>query len=129
MFDTYVIGEDSVRNVVEDGEVVGFSFGTRIAYYRGLGVSMVEPYQVIVDGQPVPAESLRFSLGDRTWSFAELASDPDARWELTDTARITALVPGGLTPGEHTIQATQPLRISYLPFPSRTTFARTVHIP
>ena len=37
-------------------------------------------------------------------------------------------VPGGLAPGEHTIEATEVLRVSYLPFHSRTTFVRTVTI-
>ncbi|WP_194793313.1 C-glycoside deglycosidase beta subunit domain-containing protein [Raineyella fluvialis] len=130
MFDTYIVGEGSVRNVVEDDQVVGFAFDTRLAYYRGLGVSMVEPYQVRVDGgEPIPTEQLRFGLGGRTWTFDQLAHDGDSRWELTDTATITALVPGGLAPGEHRIEALQPLRISYLPFPSRTAYARTVTIP
>jgi len=117
-------------NVEKDGEVVGFAFGSRISYYRGLGVSMVEPFEIRVDGaDPIPADQLRFGLGDRSWTFEELAVDGDSRWELLDTAVITALVPGGLASGEHDLEVTEPLRISYLPFPSRTTFRRTVTIP
>lgn len=129
MFDNYVIVADSVRNVVDGEQVVGFAFDTRIAYYRGLGVSMVEPFEVSVDGDPVPAEQLRFSLDGRTWTFAELAADGDSRWELTQTATVTALVPGGLPSGEHRLEVVEQLRISYLPFLSRTAFARTVTIP
>ncbi len=129
MFDKYVIGEGSVRNVEVDGQVAGFAFDSRISYYRGLGVSMVEPFEVRVDGGPVvPAEDVHFTIGDRTWTFEELAADGDSRWELLDKAVVTALVPGGLAPGEHTIEATEVLRVSYLPFPSRTTFVRTVTI-
>ena len=58
--DKHIIGENSVRNV-SAGEVVGFMFDSRITYYRGLGVSMVEPFEIRVDGaDPVPAEDLRF---------------------------------------------------------------------
>lgn len=130
MFDTYLIGEGTVHNVVVDGDVIGFAFDTRIAYYRGLGVSMVEPYEVRVDGaEPVPVTDLRFGLGERTWTFAELSRDGDARWELTEVATLTVLLPGGLSAGEHRLDVVQPLRISYLPFPARTAFARAVTIP
>lgn len=128
MFDKYIIGEGSVRNVEENGETIGFSFSTRIPYYRGLGVSMVEPFQVVVDGAAVEPEQLRFTLRDRTWTFDELAQDFESRWELTETAQVTVLVPGGLAPGAHEINVTEVLRISYLPFLARTSYHRTVQI-
>ncbi|HQY98980.1 MAG TPA: DUF6379 domain-containing protein [Propionicimonas sp.] len=65
----------------------------------------------------------------RNWTFAELAVDGETRWELTETATITALVRGGLASGQHRLEVVQPLRISYLPFPSRTSYARTVPTP
>ena len=130
MFDKYIIGEDSIRNVSEGGAVVGFAFDSRISYYRGLGVSMVEPFEIRIDGaEPIPAESILFTLGDRTWTADELAADGDSRWELLDTATITALVAGGLPAGEHKVEITEVLRVSYLPFLSRTTYTRTVDIP
>ncbi len=128
MFDSYIIGEGTVRNVVRDGEVVGFAFDTRITYYRGLGVSMVEPFEVVLDGKAIPAENLRFTLGERTWTFAELAGEFDARWELTEPAVLTVLLPGGLTPGKHELDVTEVLRVSYLPFPARSQFRRTVEV-
>lgn len=128
MFDKYIIGEGTVRNVTEGDRVVGFEFDTRITYYRGLGVSMVEPFEVCVDGEEVPTENLRFRLGDRTWTFDELAADFDTRWELTDTAKLTVLKPGGLTPGEHELDVTECLRVSYLPGPSRTRLVRRVEV-
>ena len=129
MFDSYIVDEASVRNVVEDGRVVGFSFGTRISYYRGLGVSMIEPFEVRIDGgEIVPADQLRFTIGDRTWSWDELEVDYESRWEMRDVATVTVLVPGGLTPGEHSLEVAECLRISYLPFsPSRTTITKTLH--
>ena len=114
MFDKYIIGEDSIRNVSDGGAVVGFAFDSRISYYRGLGVSMVEPFEIRIDGaEPIPAESILFTLGDRTWTADELA----------------ALVAGGLPAGEHKVEVTEVLRVSYLPFLSRTTYTRTVDIP
>jgi hypothetical protein len=126
MFDSYIIGEGTVRNVESDGKVTGFAFDTRITYYRGLGVSMVEPFEVTLDGTAVPASDLRFSIGERTWTFDELAQDFDSRWELTETAVLTIVRPGGLTPGEHELDVTEVLRVSYLPFPARSHCHRTV---
>lgn len=128
MFDKYIIGEGTVRNVESDGEVIGFAFDTRITYYRGLGVSMVEPFEVVLDGTPIPAGDLRFTLGERTWTFDELANDFESRWELADSAVLTVLLPGGLTPGEHQLKVAEVLRVSYLPFPSRSEFQRTVEV-
>jgi len=128
MFDTYIIGEGTIRNGESDGAVTGFAFDTRITYYRGLGLSMVEPFEVVLDGVAIPVENLRFTLGDRTWTFAEMAQEFDARWELTETAVLTVLLPGGLTAGEHELQVTEVLRVSYLPFLSRTQTRRRVAI-
>lgn len=128
MFDTYIIGEGTIRNVESDGAVTGFAFDTRITYYRGLGLSMVEPFEVVLDGVAIPVENLRFTLGDRTWTFAEMAQEFDARWELTETAVLTVLLPGGLAAGEHELQVTEVLRVSYLPFLSRTQTRRRVAI-
>lgn len=130
MFDSYVIDESSVRNVTAGDEVVGFSFDTRISYYRGLGVSMVEPFEVRIDGgEIVPADRLRFTIGDRTWTWDELETDGESRWEMTEPATLTVLVDGGLTSGEHTLEVSECLRISYLPFsPSRTTITKRVTV-
>ena len=129
MFDKHIIGEDSARNVEEDGEVIGFAFDTRIAYYRGLGLSMVEPFEVRVDGgDPVPADRLRFTIDDRTWTFGEMEHDYESRWEMTDTAVVTVLQPGGLPAGRHELDVTEVLRISYLPMLSRTRFVREVEV-
>lgn len=128
MFDSYIIGEGTVRNVTEDGQVTGFAFDTRITYYRGLGVSMVEPFEVLLDGKAIPAADLRFTLHGKTWTFDELAQDFDTRWELTETAVLTVLLPGGLTPGAHDLDVTEVLRVSYLPFPARSQFRRSVEV-
>lgn len=129
MFDKYAIIGDSVRNVKLGGETIGFAFDSRITYYRGLGVSMVEPFEIRVDGgEVIPVEQLRFSLDGHEMTWADMENDADTRWELDQRAVVTALVPGGLPLGEHTIEATECLRVSYLPYPSRTKHTVTVTI-
>jgi hypothetical protein len=127
MFDKFIIDENTVHNIVQDGETVGFSFGTRITYYRGLGVSMVEPFEVRIDGsEPVATESLRFTIGERTWTFAELENDFETRFEILDRGTVTVMIPGGLADGEHQLDVTEVLRVSYMPFPSRSRIVKTV---
>ena len=116
MFDKYMIVEDGFTNVVEDGEVTGFQFGARLPYYRGLGLSMVENLAITVDGEPVPREDIRVTLHGNTYSLDEMETEYEDRWEMGEVGTVTVRRPGGLTPGEHTIELVEYLRISYLPF-------------
>ena len=128
MFDRYMIVEDTVRNIAENGEVVGFTFGARIAYYRGLGLSMVEDLQVTVDGEVMPRSAIRFSVGGSTMTLDELETDYSSRWEFGDVATVTVLKAGGLSPGEHRIEFAEQLRVSYMPFPIGGKDAKTVRV-
>jgi hypothetical protein len=128
MFDRYMICEETARNLTEGGKVTGFQFGARIAYYRGLGLSMVENLTVAVDGQAVPPEQIRFSVGHRSFTLAQMETECEARWEFGDVATVTVLHPGGLTPGEHKLELVEDLRISYMPFPLKGRDAKVVRI-
>jgi hypothetical protein len=128
MFDRYMICEDSVRNLSRAGRAVGFEFGARIAYYRGLGLSMVEGLEVSVDGEKVPAGQLRFTVGGRTFTLAEMETEYEARWEFGEVATVTVLREGGLAPGEHRIGLVEQLRIAYMPFPLQGRDEKAVQI-
>ncbi|MBL8549021.1 MAG: hypothetical protein JNJ73_03475 [Hyphomonadaceae bacterium] len=116
MFDNKMICEDTLENVVERGKAVGFSFLARLPYYRGLGLSMVEDIAVMVDGEAMPRESVRFSVRGRTWTLDQMETEYGDRWNFGEKAKITVLKAGGLKPGKHKIGLAERLRISYLPF-------------
>ena len=124
MFDKYMICEETLRNVVEDERPVGYAFEVRIAYYRSLRLSMVEPFALIVDGERVPEGAMRFSVRDRTFTFAEMAGETTVRWEFGERATLTVLRLGGLPGGDHEIDLTEYLRISYMPTSSVTRFRK-----
>ena len=128
MFDRYMICADTVRNVSEGGKVTGFQFGARIAYYRGLNLCMVQDLAVSVDGEAVPRELIRFSVGSRSYSLAEMETEYVARWEFGAVATVTVLRPGGLSPGEHRIELIEDLRVSYMPFPLQGRDAKVVRL-
>jgi hypothetical protein len=117
MFDPYIIVDDSLRNVRDGDDVIGFAFEARCGYYRRLILSMVEDLAVTVDGVPQPRGAVRLTVAGRTYSLDELSSEFTAAWEFGDPATVTVLSAGGLTVGSHEIGLAERLRISYLPGP------------
>jgi Domain of unknown function (DUF6379) len=115
MFDRYTICEEGFCNAAQDAQIAGFEILIRIAYYRGLRLSMVEGFDVTVDGESYPAEKNLFTTGGRTYTYEEMENEPTGRWEFGEKAVLFVPKPGGLTPGPHTIHVVQHLRISYSP--------------
>ena len=119
MFDKYAIVADSLRNVTSGSGVTGYSVDTRITYYRGLGLSMVD-VALEVDGNAVPAGDITFTVHGNSYPADEMGEVLDDRWGFTEPATLTVRKPGGLAPGEHTVHFTEWLRVSYIPAPSET---------
>ncbi|TWB80319.1 hypothetical protein FBZ87_102743 [Nitrospirillum amazonense] len=129
MFDKYMICEDGFGNVVEGGQVVGFTFLARLPYYRGIGLSMVEDIGVIIDGEPVSRQDVRFSVRGRTWTLDEMETEYTERWNFGEKAAVTVLRPDGLAPGRHRLQLSERIRVSYLPFVPTTRDTKELVIP
>src|SRR6266516_7206205 len=115
MFDQYIVCEDGFR-AREDG-CPGGVVEVRMPYYRGLGLSMVEAVDLVLDGVPVPAERTDFTVHGNTYSLAELPHVLDDRWEMGERARLGFLTDEPLAPGEHEVAVVVRLRISYMPVP------------
>lgn len=115
MYDKYMIVAEAFRNVQKDGVVTGFQLGERLPYYRGVVLSLVGETTLVVDGERIPAEKMTVTVGGKTFPMSELESEPVAKWEFGEVGTITVDKPGGLSPGEHTIELKQHLKISYVP--------------
>ena len=115
MYDKYMIVGEEFRNVESGGTVTGFQLGERLPYYRGVVLSLVGETTLVVDGERVPAESMTVTVGGRTFPMTELENEPVAKWEFGEVGVITVDKPGGLAPGEHTVELKQHLKISYVP--------------
>lgn len=116
MYDKHIILPGSVRNIQEGSNITGWQLGARLPYYRGQILSAVEDISLMVDGEKVAREDVRFTVRGKTWTLDELETTYDERWEFGEVAEISILDAGGLTPGEHTVTAAVQLRISYLPW-------------
>lgn len=118
MFDKYIIDPASVRNVGPADAPTGFAFSSKLGYYRGLGLSMVEELAVSVDGELIPRSAVRFDEGQGPLTLDEMETAYDRRWAFGAPATILVDCPGGFPKGEHRLALQQKLRISYMPFPS-----------
>jgi hypothetical protein len=115
MYDSYMIVGEEFKNVVQDGEVIGFQLGMRLPYYRGIVLSLVGNTDLSVDGEAIPCDSMSVTVGGRTFPLADLQNEPVAKWEFGEVGIVTVSKQGGLQPGQHTIDLRQHLKISYVP--------------
>ena len=121
MFDKYMILDGSLRPV--DG---GFAFDIRIPYYRGIALSMIEAFEVTIDGQEVPRDAVHFELRGSEYTHDEIEQDAETRWEFGEIATLRIDWPAGLSAGDHTIEQATQMRISYLPAPLRGRDVKTL---
>ena len=114
MFDGYLIREDSLKNVVENGEVTGFKFAVRIADYRGCFLSLVNGYFVECDGVIYPVEEQKLAInGKEPRSFDEIKNCVWEHWDYDDEAYLYIVKKGGLTSGTHSIRLQQSILMQY----------------
>jgi len=123
MMDNKMIVEDSLHNV--EG---GFAFLGRLPYYRGLGLSMIEDIQITIDGAAIAREDVRFTVRGKTYTLDQMETVYDDRWNFGEKALITALMPGGLAPGAHSLSFAVRNRVSYLPFVPTTKDAKELKV-
>ena len=128
MFEKYMIVENDVNNIVENGKITGFQIGARLPYYRGIALSLVEDIVVKVDGENVPRELIRFSAHNNTYTLEQMETEVNDRWNMGEIAHVVVEKEGGLPKGEHKIFLLLNMRIAYLPFPSIRKSEKTVFI-
>jgi Domain of unknown function (DUF6379) len=104
--------------VIRDGSLSadddGFAFDLRMPWYRALPLASVEGLEVRIDGEAVPGDELRLSLGGTSYSLADLPPLFDEWWYVADPVRVRAPRAGGLTAGAHELDVTIALRIPYI---------------
>ena len=104
MFDSFLIRQDSLENVEQEGAVIGFRFGVRIADYRGCILSLHNGYYVEVDGKTYPRSLQKFEInGVPPRTFEELKHCVWEHWDYDDEAMLYIEKPGGLAHGMHRI--------------------------
>jgi hypothetical protein len=114
MFDQFLIREDSLENVYEDGQATGFKFAVRIADYRGCFLSLHNGYYINVDGTEYSRELQKFEInGKAPRDFEEIKTCVWEHWNYDDEGYAYVIKEGGLTPGMHKIGLQQSILAQY----------------
>jgi Domain of unknown function (DUF6379) len=127
-YDSYMICEDSLRNVSEGGEATGFALDLRIANYRGYLLSQIEDVRICIDGHWMDRDRLRFAINGKQYSLLEMETVTDNRWGILDRATLTCLLPGGLQPGSHEVTIEEHIRASYIPMTAIAFASKTMNL-
>lgn len=123
MFDKYLIVDDSLRATPD-----GFAFHAKLGYYRGIGLSMIEDLAITLDGEAIPRDAVRFDEGEGPITLDGMETAYDRRWGFGAVATISVVTGTPLEAGEHALTLTERLRVSYLPFPSLNSDAKTLTV-
>jgi hypothetical protein len=107
-----IVGEE-FKNVVQNGKITGFQFGLRLPYFSAVVLSMVGSTELKVDGDVIPEEKMSVTLRGKTFPRTSLIDDPLTRWEFGEIGLLTVEQPGGLQPGEHTLDLRQLVLIGF----------------
>jgi hypothetical protein len=117
------IRQTGFKNIVENGSVTGFQVQVVNGYYRGTYAALYDYFDVTVDGEKFPRESITCTFETGTITQDKLYGSK-LRWPYTEPCILTVKNPGGLAPGFHNVTVDFLQRISYMPIPRQiTTFS------
>lgn len=114
MFDQFLIRKNSLTNIMDNGEIIGFKFAVRIADYRGCFLSLHNGYFIECDGVEYPKDLQKFEInGKPPRSFDEIKTCIWEHWNYDDEAYVHVKKAGGLSSGIHTIKLQQSVLSQY----------------
>jgi len=108
------IHDEGFKNVTQNGKITGFQVKIQSSYYRGIALSLIEDYEVTVDGETFKQDQIKFGVGNRNYALGEMESLIDVRWPWLEPAVLMVNKPGGLKPGIHDVQVIYLYRVSYM---------------
>ncbi len=114
MYDCYMIVGEEFKNVVKNGQVIGYQFGMRIPFYSSVVLSMVGNTELKVDGKVITDEQMTVTLRGKTFRKTGLVDEPEEKWEFGEIGIVTVNMPGGLQAGQHTIDVRQEVLIGFV---------------
>ena len=88
--------------------------GIRLPWYRALPVSVVEIGELVIDGQAIPLQKVRFEINGHEHPVDQLGDLTDEFWYVLDSAHLRLLRAPDPT-RSHTIGLTLNLYPPYIP--------------
>ena len=114
MYQEHMVLKSDIESVLVNGVGTGFTVKMKIPYYRGVCLSLVEDMQVKYDNTVFTKDQLTFSVGGESFSFAEMATMTTTRWEFGEKATVFVPLKGGFALGNHRVEVTVAIRVSYM---------------
>lgn len=111
----YNILNRGFKNVLQNGKPGGFQLEVLSGYYRGVYATLLESFEMTVDGETFPRDQIRCKFGTRTYTQDELQTQSELRWQWDEAVTLVVSKPGGLQPGMHDVQVVAKIRVSYMP--------------
>ena len=103
--------------IIEQGTLIvdgaRASVEVRMPWYRALPGSCIAGARLTIDGVEAPAESLRWRMNGREFTFAELVDETGEWWFPTDSAVLSGVVPA-TDAAEHEVGVELTLYIPYI---------------
>jgi len=113
-FEDKVLRPDALRPLVLT-KPVGFSLDIGLNYYRGLPLSAIEDFELVVDGERIPDGLLLFEYNRKLFPLDQVRLAFTEFWSVKKDLRVL-VYNGGLEPGRHTVDLTLHLRNVYMQF-------------
>ena len=106
-FQKYILCDDPVENILEEGQVTGFRLRMMQGAYKGTRLSYFQDIVVLADGERFSLKegTLTFTLASGSYRAEELSTCSWHRWNFCEKALIVCRKPGGLADGTHHIEA------------------------
>ena len=93
----------------------GLAVSVQLPWYRSLWLSAVDGVAASVDGEPIAAEKLRFSLDGREYRIDELPEQWDTLWFVADRPEILIDLGRAPSAGEKvTVEVALTMRLLYM---------------
>ena len=86
----------------------------RIPWYRALPASCISEASLAIDGVVAPADSLRWEMNGRTFTFDELRDDVDDWWFPLDSAVLSGDIPIEKGDTDHQVDVDLKVYIPYI---------------
>jgi hypothetical protein len=93
----------------------GLAVSVQIPWYRSLWLSAVDGVDVVLNGEEVPRERLRFELNGRSYRVDELPEQWDTLWFVADRPDVVILLDDVPEPGAKiTVEVVLTMRLLYM---------------
>ena len=93
----------------------GLAVSVQIPWYRSLWLSAVDGVDVVLNGEEVPREWLRFELNGRSYRVDELPEQWDTLWFVADRPDVVILLDDVPEPGAKiTVEVVLTMRLLYM---------------